>query len=230
MLSVRNKSLSEQVLQQIFDAILRGELKPGARLKEGILAREIGVAQGTLREALQQLEYQGLVTKSNRRGTYVTKLSREDVENIYRVRLELEPLAASLAQEKMQEQRYAQLETLLSKMEEASAAGDLVGRCKLDLAFHQLIWTFSENPWLEKALNAICPPLFASYMLRSVMGDSYDHAKDDDEHRALLSSLREGSSEDAMDVFRSMIEVFHTQDADYFASPDPNVSESLQRA
>ena len=218
MLSVKNKSLSEQVLQQLFDAILRGELQPGARIKEGSLARELGVAQGTLREALQQLEHQGLVAKSNRRGTFVTTLTREDVANIYRIRIELEPLAASLAHDRLQPQDFAQLETLLHKMKEASRAHDLVERCKLDLALHQLIWALSGNPWLEKALNAVCPPLFASYMFRAAMGDTYDEDIDDAEHETLLNILRAGGSDEVAAAFRSMIEVFCAQDMEYFGT------------
>src|SRR6185312_14667159 len=102
--------------------------------------------------------------------------------NIYKVRIELEPLAASLARKNLQPEEFVQLETLLHKMEEASQARDLVERCKLDLAFHQFIWTLSGNPWLEKALNAVCPPLFASYMFRAAKGETYDLAKDNDEH------------------------------------------------
>lgn len=57
MRSISAIRLSEQVHQQLFDGILRGELPPGLRIREGSLARELGVAQGTLREALQQLEH-----------------------------------------------------------------------------------------------------------------------------------------------------------------------------
>src|SRR2546422_2356219 len=63
---VKRSSLRTHLTSQLFDAILRGELRPGERIVEGKLARELGVAQSTLREALQQLEYQGLVTKSDR--------------------------------------------------------------------------------------------------------------------------------------------------------------------
>lgn len=218
MLTAKNRSLSEQVVQQLFDAILQGELKPGVRLKEGLLARDLGVAQGTIREALQQLEHQGLVTKSSRRGTFVTMLSREDITNIYRVRMELEPLAASLARKNMQPEEYVQLESLLRKMEEASQTSDLVERCKLDLAFHQLIWALSGNPWLERALNAVCPPLFASFMIRAAKGETYDLAKDDDEHHTLLRVMQTGNGEDVTRVFRSMIKVFFSQDVCYFES------------
>ena len=97
VLPVKRTNLRADITALLFDAILRGELGPGQRILEGKLARELGVAQSTLREALQQLEHQGLVRKSDRRGTFVTKLGVNDLEDLYLVRLELEPLAASLA-------------------------------------------------------------------------------------------------------------------------------------
>ena len=91
--------LRRRLATHLYDAILRAELRPGERIVEGRLARQLWVAQGSLREALQELEHQGLVTKQGNRGTFVFKLAAEDVEDIYVVRQQLEPLAARLARE-----------------------------------------------------------------------------------------------------------------------------------
>ena len=97
MLQIAKKNLRRQLADRLFEAILEGELRPGERLAEVRLARQLGVGQSTLREALQELEYRGLLTKNENRGTFVTKLTTQKVNEIYAVRLELEPLAASLA-------------------------------------------------------------------------------------------------------------------------------------
>jgi DNA-binding GntR family transcriptional regulator len=67
--------LRKRLATHLFDAILRAELHPGQRIVEGKLARQLGVAQGSLREALQVLEHQGLVRKEDNPGTFVTKLN-----------------------------------------------------------------------------------------------------------------------------------------------------------
>lgn len=211
---VRQSSLRTHLSTQLFDAILRGELRPGERIVEGKLARELGVAQSTLREALQQLEHRGLLTKSERRGTFVTKLTVKDMEALYAVRLELEPLAAALACERMKPEHFRQLERTLGEMREAAREHSFVKLLKADLGFHQLIWKFSGNPYLERALNAVCPPLFASYMMRLVSGDLYDFGKDDEEHAALLAALRKGGPQTVRKAFGAMTEVFRLQDVE----------------
>ena len=91
----KRSNLATQITEGLFDAILRGELKPGEQIIETKMAKQLGVGQSTFREALQALEHRGLVTKN--RNTFVTELTVQDVEVLFAVRLELEPLAASLA-------------------------------------------------------------------------------------------------------------------------------------
>jgi DNA-binding GntR family transcriptional regulator len=210
--SVRRSNLRGQLSGHLFDAILHGELRPGERLVEGALAQELGVAQSTLREALQHLEHQGLVIKKDRRGTFVTKLAAKDIEDIYVVRIALEPIAAFLAQPRMTENDLRQLAKMTSEMRKASAAREFVKLLKTDLKFHQFIWRMSGNSSLERALNSVCPPLFGSYMIRLLSGDSYDFNKDHDEHDALVGALKDGDPEKVKQVFRAFVELFQTQE------------------
>lgn len=212
--SIKRSNLRGQLSGHLFDAILHGELKPGERIIEGVLAKALGVAQSTLREALQQLEHQGLVSKLDRRGTFVTKLTAQDMEDIYVVRRELEPLAASLAQPRMTAKDFNQLAEMISQMQKASARRDFVLLLKTDLKFHELIWRLSGNRSLERALSAVCPPLFGSYMIRLLSGDSFDFQKDHDEHEALLTALKERDPQAAKQVFRDVVEVFRRQEID----------------
>lgn len=209
---VKRANLRSRLTVHIFDAILHGVLRPGERIVEGKLARQLGVAQTTLREALQALEHQGLLTKQDHRGTFVTKLSTKEIEDIYCLRIELEPLAAAQAAPRLTEEHHAQLEHVLEKMRTAAEQRDFVELLKSDLAFHQLVWKLSGNRFLERALNAVCPPLFACYLLLLFSGDTYDFAKDYDEHRVLLAALRKGGPEDVRRAFREITEIFRVQD------------------
>ena len=89
-------SLKEAAVQQICQAIESGELKSGELLTELGLARKLGVAQPTIREALLELEFIGYVERTSTRKSRVTLLTRRSIENIYLVRTRLETLAVEL--------------------------------------------------------------------------------------------------------------------------------------
>lgn len=93
-------SVPERIVQVLRGAILGGRLKTADQVVESRLARQMGVGQNAVREALHTLEFQGFVRKVPNIGTFVTTLSRHDVDEIYRLRMELEPLAVYWAREK----------------------------------------------------------------------------------------------------------------------------------
>lgn len=204
--------LRRRLATHLYDAILRAELRPGERIVEGRVARQLRVAQGSLREALQELEHQGLVTKQDNRGTFVIKLEAEDVEDIYVVRQQLEPLAAKLARERLTSDHLAQMVALVNKMETAGSKRDFVELLKSDLDFHRLIWRLSGSKSIERALNAICPPLFASYLMKATAGGTYNQAKDLEEHRSLVKVFMDGGPEETEKVFREIMGIFRIQD------------------
>ena len=214
---VNRTNTRRQIVEHLFDAIRQGELKPGDRIGEVNLARQLGVGQSTLREALQELEHQGLVTKHENRATFVSTLTTKDVEDIYSVRLELEPMAAALACGRFTQEHAAQLGRLLDLMQTAMEARDFTGLMKSDLAFHQLIWRLSDNRSLEKSLNLICMPLFAfyevklSYFKSASQSTFSDFTEDWKEHSNLAKVLGEGNPENVKRAFRETLRVFRTR-------------------
>src|SRR5215467_1021829 len=84
---------AEQVRQAILVQILSGELRPGQRLLEAQLSKELGVSQATVNAALQDLHNQGLVTKLLNRSSNVSRYALEDIERLFAVRVLLEPAA-----------------------------------------------------------------------------------------------------------------------------------------
>lgn len=159
-------SLRERVSDVLSEKILGGYLNPGDRLVESVIAQQMRVAQNTVREALQILEHQGLVTKVPKVGTFVTRFTDEEVSQVYRVRVELEGLAVELASEKLNDAGKARLEGLAALMDTEAKRGDLVGFVRADLEFHRAIWQLSGNKFLEKALVSITQPLFAYLLIR----------------------------------------------------------------
>jgi len=212
---MKRGSMRAQLSEHISRAILHGDLKPGERIIEIKLARQLGVGQSTLREALQELEHRGLITKYENRGTFVTRISTKEVESIYAVRLELEPLAASLASQRMTSPNFQELEKHLEKMHKAQDRVDVTNMMTSDLAFHQSIWKFSDNIPLERALRLVCASLFTFYLVRFSANDFSRHAHDFDqdfeEHREMLEILKKGGPELVKQRFREILDVFRVR-------------------
>jgi DNA-binding GntR family transcriptional regulator len=218
MKDFRNRlSISDQVAEQLLDAVISGEISPGERLIETKLARQFRIGQSTLREALQQLEHKGIVTKYPNRATFVTELTEKAVEEIYSVRSQLEPFAGSLGCKRMSDVDYARLANFLGEMEGSSQNRNFRALMKCDHAFHQHIWKLSGNSTLEKALEFTCAPLFAFYLVRftyfvdAPAAIMQDFAKDLQDHCKLLTALKSGNPELAEHVFREVISVFRAR-------------------
>ena len=90
-------SKKTRVVALLREAILSGRIKGGEQIVEAKLAQEFGVGQGLVREALIELEHHGFVQRTPFTGTTVPTLTLEDAQQIFEVRIELEPLAFSLA-------------------------------------------------------------------------------------------------------------------------------------
>jgi DNA-binding GntR family transcriptional regulator len=203
------KSLRKELADRLFLAILEGDLKPGEQLGEIRLAHQLGVGQSTLREALQELEHRGVLTKRNR-NTFVTLITPEKVEEIYTVRLALEPVAAALAAVRMSPERIATLLRHLDAMRAAIARGDTVAMVSADLAFHESVWKFSGNEYLERSLGLVCPPLFAFYLVNFRSSDRLpaDLLADANEHTELIRALETGDPARARQAFEETLQVF----------------------
>lgn len=206
--------LRKRLATHLYDAILRAELPPGERIVEGKLARELGVAQGSLREALQVLEHQGLVRKEDNRGTFVTSLTAQEVEDIYVIRQRLEPVAARLARKRLTPDQLAQMVKIVDQMEAAGTKKDFVELLKKDLEFHRLIWRLSGNQSIVRALEAVCPPLFASYLIKARAGSTYNQKKDLAQHRALVQAFVDGGPEEVERTFEKVMGAFRAQDVE----------------
>src|SRR2546422_5113625 len=112
-ITVRN-----QLTSHLREAILRGQLRPGQRLVERAIAESTGTSQATVREALQVLEHEGLVTKKTNSATFVTELSVERLREVVNVRLQLEPYALWLASRNLRPEDARDLETLAESLKE----------------------------------------------------------------------------------------------------------------
>ena len=167
---VSTDSISQKVALHIRQAIYAGELKPGERIIETRVAREMEVAQSSVREALQDSEHLGLIVKIPNKGSFVVELSKEQSEQMYLVRRELEGLAMQLARRRRTPEDIRQLRHHLTTMREGATREDFNTFIEADLNFHRHIWRLSGNVFLEKALVMVTIPQFAYYRLAPCEG------------------------------------------------------------
>jgi DNA-binding GntR family transcriptional regulator len=146
---------------ELRQGIFEGRYPPGAPLRELTLARILSVSQATVREALQRLEYTGLVTRKPNVGTTVTRLSPKDVRERVELRAILEVKAALQAAERMSDPEFEELERRLTALNAAVESDRYYESAQADLDFHRYIWQCSGNETLCRHLELLTVPLFA---------------------------------------------------------------------
>lgn len=183
------RTLKEQVVKLLREAIFSGRIKPGQRLNESELSRDLGLSRIPVREALQKLQEQGLVVDVPRRGKFVINLSEEEIQKINSLRIILEGEALRLCRGKITPEGIRDLKKLVGKMEKFREAPE-VEASALDIEFHRTIWTHSGNEFLAKTLEGITIPLFAHRVLWRINRDMLGWASIlPNQHRQLLSYI-----------------------------------------
>jgi len=137
---VPSHSRRELVVQILRDAITSGRLKPGDRLIEVDLSKELGTSRAPVREALRQLEQEGLVASYPYRGSEVIAVSQDEVEQVLvPIRITLEQFAFSRALGRLTEDDFNELRSLVTEMEDAARTGSTEQLADADIRFHELV-------------------------------------------------------------------------------------------
>ncbi len=146
-------SLGGKVFQQLKNSILAGEFENGAELREIALSKKLGVSRTPIREALRQLEQEGLVEIYPNRGAYVKGITYKDVEDIFRIRAQLEGLCAEMAVSSITQEQLDKLDEiiLLSKFYEKKK--DMEHLLKMDSQFHEVLFESCGSKMLEHQLK-----------------------------------------------------------------------------
>jgi DNA-binding GntR family transcriptional regulator len=207
-------TLRAHVVQMLSAGILSGKYKPGDRLNESQIARELNISRIPVREALSQLQEQGLVQNRERRGMFVTNITTEEVLQISSLRLILETEALRLARARITPEILAELEALVEQMENWD--GTLLDARALDLQFHRALWRASGNPYLERTLYGLIVPLFAHKTLEHVTHDVRRWRMS--HHRTLLDAVTGRSGEDLQAVLLTHLRMSYTETDRYSTS------------
>jgi DNA-binding GntR family transcriptional regulator len=178
------------------DEISSGALPPGVRIIEGTWGRKLGVAQGSIREAINLLAQEGFVTKVSGRSARVVSLNEQDVLHLYEIRGAIEGLAARLAATRRAD--VEELQQMVDAMRHASKKNRTADLVDLELC------RISGNPHLVEHAGRVLLPFFAFARIRIIASKQDTSAWDRDleAHQRVVDLVREGEGEVAEQYIR----------------------------
>ncbi len=151
----RSMPLREKVFHHLRNRILEGSIEPGESLIETKLADELGVSRTPIREAFRKLELEGLVFSTPNKGVVVKGISDQDTEDIFAIRMHLEPLAARWAAKRITDEEMLALEENVQLMDFYIRRGDLKQASKKNTDFHGIIFDAAKSKPLKQILNSL---------------------------------------------------------------------------
>lgn len=193
MQGVDNTSLRGKVFAQIREGILEGVYQPGQALRESAIAKELGVSRTPVREAIRQLELEGLVESIPNKETVVSGISDEDVHDIFLIRSRLEGLAGKKAATRITAQELEALEEILALTAFYVEKHDINALKQLDHRFHEIIYKATKSKTLRHVLSD-----FHHYIQRArkvSLGTPGRAKKVLEEHQRIYEALKVGDEE-----------------------------------
>ncbi|GHA19084.1 GntR family transcriptional regulator [Devosia pacifica] len=203
----RPPRLGEEVYSAIYSQLMTLQIPPGGRISVDSLVRDLGVSQTPIREALSRLEAQGLVTKTHLVGYSATnQIDRKKLEQLYELRLLLEPHAAARAAINMSEEELADLEQLANDMktppEDNGDPRTAYSRfARNDAAFHDKIAEGSGNELVQEALARLYIHVHLFRLYYHTLATATANA----EHKEIIRALKRRAPQDAENAMREHI-------------------------
>lgn len=186
---------SEAIYRTLREAVLDGVLSPGERLSENDLASELGVSRTPIREALLRLESERLIWRPSGRSAVVSRLTEEEILDVYSVRGTLDGLAAELAAMNANPPQISKLAWVNSQMKDAADAGEFDTMARLNLEYHEALAEASGNGLLVYLMTQV------HSRVRRFPSTTFAHPgralEAIDEHVAIIEALEAGRADEA---------------------------------
>ncbi len=147
-------SLSEKAYEEIRKKIVTIALEPGSVIDEAQLRTELEVGRTPIREALQRLALDQLVTIVPRRGMFVTDIAFSDLQRLFEVRIELEALAGQLASERRTPEHLQMMQSLFDQLSHLPSETNNTVLIQFDRLFHEVIYQAADNHFLQMTLQS----------------------------------------------------------------------------
>lgn len=199
---LEKKSMSQDIVTLIKQQILNGELNPGDRIVETKVAKELGISQTPVREAVRLLSGEGIINIVPNRGPIVKDMEEKDIFEIYSLRASLEGLAMRLTTLHASKEQIQLLVDLYQDMESKLNNPDIDSFLKESLHLHHSIIQFSRHSRLIQIYDSIS---FQIELANRIIGMKSTKQKEFDEHKELIDALQEGNPDESEKVMRRHI-------------------------
>lgn len=182
-------SLRGRVFQSIREDILSGRYEQNTELKEAAIGAELGVSRTPVREALRQLELEGLVTIIPNRGAYVNMITAKDVQDIYVIRSMLEGLCARWATQSITAEQLNSMEETLCLSEYHTSKKNYEKLYELDSLFHEQLYEAGGSRILNHILSDFHD--YVKMVRKATISTSSRSVTSTEEHRAIFEAIKE---------------------------------------
>ena len=189
---IRFAGLGGEVTDRLRDDILAGRYQTGDHLTERELAEEFGLSRGPIRDALRQLDNEGLVQLLPRRGARVASLSSTEAAQVIEIRQALEPVAIRFLLEQNDPDRLKPLEEILDRLRKAGQEDDWANLVAIDMEFHEAVYQLAGSPMLLRLWDTLRVPLLQTFRMHRQF---YEAGPDVYEtHRRLFDAIVSGDA------------------------------------
>jgi DNA-binding GntR family transcriptional regulator len=213
----RRTSLVDEVAERIRELVFSGHLASGTRLSDSRLAEELGIGRGSIREAFKALLAEGFLEHTGKE-VRVAQLSREDVIDIFEVRLAIECRAARIVAKRHDDEDIESLRSIVRRFTASVAEDDIAEAVDLDLRFHQCLCRLSGSPRLLELFTREVVKMFA---LLSIDVDTYRPLGVwADDLPTILAAIQRGDADAASAAIEKHIDITR-EDALPFCTPSP---------
>lgn len=200
------RTAEEIAVRELREAIVRGDLPPGAPIRQDATARELGLSVIPLREALKTLAGEGVIAYRPQRGYTVAELHPDSVEGIFRVRELLEGEAELAAVRRIGPDGVAEMRAATTDQLAAARAGDAVGVITHNRRFHFALFELCDNEMLlrfvRQAWDSLDPHRAVSYRRGMAAGDTSRSEQIHREHGEIVEALAAGDPDGAVELLR----------------------------
>lgn len=210
-LSISTESIHNQVTNILRQAIVSGEFALGEKLSETALSQKLGVSRTPVREALKQLQQEGLVEIIPRVGTCVTKPTEKEIMELFTLKEALEGLAAALLAERGDVQELQELIRAMEDMEKAVRSGNIDGYVEANDHFHDAILKGSGNSKLLFHFNLLINQLPYKRFVYITLDQPKRLEKSVEEHRQIVDAIQSGNSQLAEQRMREHVRASGTK-------------------
>ncbi|MCH5671637.1 GntR family transcriptional regulator [Streptomyces gilvus] len=193
------------VIAEMRRRIINGDVEPGASLSETVLAHEFGVSRTPVREALKQLQTEGLVEIRPRVGTFVTTPSRREITELFEMKELIEGAAARLLAQRGRVPEIDSLERNLREADEAVGQDDRERYAKLVQEFHDLLIVGSDNSKLQAHYRILMNQLAYARLVNTSLSQPGRAIQSDREHHLVLELILEKDGDSAERVMREHV-------------------------